>query len=147
MLENSQGSALFLQLCQVPSGSRAALVQLSKGDNKGSRSSSANTVTATTTSSSLLSSNHGFSPDEMVSDYENRIAFIQKQHEKLLAALHREVEQLKRKNKGSSSREKKQNIFLTIAFTNKKCINNCSKSCNLRPFESVSNTLENVRFF
>ena len=32
--------------------------------------------------------------------YEKRIAFIQKQHEKMLAALHREVEQLKRKNKG-----------------------------------------------
>jgi len=31
--------------------------------------------------------------------YEKRIAFIQKQHEKMLAALHREVEQLKRKNK------------------------------------------------
>ena len=110
-LNTSHIKILFLQLCQVPSGSRAALVQLSKGDNKGSRSSSANTVTATTTSSSLLSSNHGFSPDEMVSDYENRIAFIQKQHEKLLAALHREVEQLKRKNKGSSSREKKSKIF------------------------------------
>lgn len=91
----------------MPSGSRAAIVQLSKGSDKGSRSSSANPVVTanSTTSSKYSSSNHGFSPDqeldpEVVSDYENRIAFIQKQHEKLLAALHREVEQLKRKNKG-----------------------------------------------
>ena len=89
---------LVFQLCQVPSGSRAAIVQLSKGSDKGSRSSSANPVV---TANSTKYSNHGFSPDpEVVSDYENRIAFIQKQHEKLLAALHREVEQLKRKNKG-----------------------------------------------
>ena len=37
---------------------------------------------------------------EEVLDYEKRIAFIQKQHEKMLSALHTEVEQLKRKNKG-----------------------------------------------
>ena len=41
-----------------------------------------------------------FSKEEVASDYEKRIAFIQKQHEKMLTALHREVEQLKRKNKG-----------------------------------------------
>ena len=93
-----QTNFLVFQLCQVPSGSRAAIVQLSKGSDKGSRSSSANPVV---TANSTKYSNHGFSPDpEVVSDYENRIAFIQKQHEKLLAALHREVEQLKRKNKG-----------------------------------------------
>ena len=40
------------------------------------------------------------SNEEVASDYEKRIAFIQKQHEKMLTALHREVEQLKRKNKG-----------------------------------------------
>ena len=93
----------------MPSGSRAALVQLSKESDKGSRSSSATTATsspASTTSnpasiSALTASKHGFAAnDELVSDYEKRIAFIQKHHEKLLLALHREMEQLKRKNKG-----------------------------------------------
>ena len=46
------------------------------------------------------SHNIGLDKEEVASDYEKRIAFIQKQHEKMLTALHREVEQLKRKNKG-----------------------------------------------
>ena len=92
----------------MPSGSRTALVQLSKESDKGSRSSSASTSssnsspTTAAAASILTASKHGFSAkqDEVVSDYEKRIAFIQKQHEKLLVALHREMEQLKRKNKG-----------------------------------------------
>ena len=38
--------------------------------------------------------------EAIAADYEQRLAFIQKQHEKMLGALHREVDQLKRKNKG-----------------------------------------------
>ena len=39
-------------------------------------------------------------------EYESRIAFIQKQHAKMLSALHYEMEQLKRKNQG--------NIFILL---------------------------------
>ena len=42
------------------------------------------------------------SNEEVAVDYENRIAFIQQQHEKMLGALHLEVDQLKRKNKGNN---------------------------------------------
>ena len=51
------------------------------------------------------------------------------------------------KTKVRHREKKKQNIFLTIAFTNKKCINNCSKSCNLRPFLKVFQTLWKMSSF
>ena len=113
-----------MQLRQVPSGSSRAVTPSDPSNaeaaakaGRDSTEGSANQpeaaeVLSPSSRSSRLSKRNGEIPrnshniggglDEEVvaSDYEKRIAFIQKQHEKMLTALHREVEQLKRKNKG-----------------------------------------------
>ena len=123
-------SLLPMQLRQVPSGSSRAVTPSDATEAAAAATEAAKAGRASTASppakqlgdypeaelspsrSSRLSKRNGEIPrnshniggglDEEVvaSDYEKRIAFIQKQHEKMLTALHREVEQLKRKNKG-----------------------------------------------
>ena len=111
-----------MQLRQVPSGSsravtpsdpstaEAAAAKAGRDSTEGSANQpEAAEVLSPSSRSSRLSKRNGEIPrnshnigldEEVASDYEKRIAFIQKQHEKMLTALHREVEQLKRKNKG-----------------------------------------------
>ena len=82
-----------MQLRQVPSGSSRAVTpseatSFSSSNDEGSRSFH------------TIPRNIGLSNEE-VAYYEKRIAFIQKQHQKMLTALHHEVEQLKKKNQGT----------------------------------------------
>ena len=111
-----------MQLRQVPSGSSRAVTPSDASAAEAGRASTESSakqlgdypetaaeVLSPSSRSSRLSKRNGEIPrnshnigldEEVASDYEKRIAFIQKQHEKMLTALHREVEQLKRKNKG-----------------------------------------------
>ena len=78
-----------MQFRQVPSVTSTPAATAAADRDEGSRSSQR-------VPRSVLSN------EEVAADYENRIAFIQKQHEKMLGALHLEVDQLKRKNKGNN---------------------------------------------
>lgn len=99
---------LLFQLRQVPSGGKASLI------NHGSRSSSTSRRSSRASSSKSVSkapSATSYTAQE-ISDYESRIAFIQRQHEKMLFALHTEVEDLKRKNKGTYFYSCEENALL-----------------------------------
>jgi hypothetical protein len=76
----------FLQLRQVPN------------EENESRPASRNYGKVVIQNEGLSSSRSG--SHEAAEVLEGRIAFLTSQHEKMLSALHEEVEQLKRKNKG-----------------------------------------------
>ena len=97
---NSLKIILRFQLRQVPSGGKSRN-NLRRKSISSSSSSSTTTISSSTTfnqdSSTYSKDDHS---DAIQYDYESRIAFIQKQHAKMLASLHQEMEELKRKNQG-----------------------------------------------